>query len=174
MAGEGGGFLSGCSKCGCLSFNSAYYNTFGVFLCDACKKDEKLMSKSNAKQLYMLTDKDLSKLGTVTKTNPQHKNWTAMKLYLQSQVEEVAVRKHGSLEDIEEMRHNRLEAKINDRLNKRKQQEMHTEKEEESMSTMTKGERVAQCRIRQKLEETYGCSSKTVDEVQQSEEIEEI
>ena len=45
-----------------------------------------LISKSQAKEAFLLTDKDLSGLGTLTRTNPQHKAWKPMLLFLQSQV----------------------------------------------------------------------------------------
>lgn len=51
----GGGFLEGCSECGCLSFNSVWHSTFGIMLCETCKKNEKLITKSSAKQAYLLT-----------------------------------------------------------------------------------------------------------------------
>lgn len=41
--------------------------------------------QGNAKSLYLVTDGDLKRMGCLTKQNPQHKQWTAMKLYLQRQ-----------------------------------------------------------------------------------------
>lgn len=34
----------------------------------------------------MLTDGDLKKLGSISRANPRKKDWSAMRLYLQSQV----------------------------------------------------------------------------------------
>ena len=45
-----------------------------------------LTRQSNAKQQYLLTDRDLSKLGSISKENPRHKDWQPMKLFLESQV----------------------------------------------------------------------------------------
>lgn len=42
--------------------------------------------QGNAKELYLLTDADFKKLGSVPKANPKHKDWTPMRLYLESQV----------------------------------------------------------------------------------------
>ena len=44
------------------------------------------MLQSTAKQLYLLTDGDLKKLGSVQKENPHKKEWNPMRLYMQSQV----------------------------------------------------------------------------------------
>ena len=38
----------------------------------------------------MLTDGDLKKLGSVTRSNPHKKDWSAMRLFLQSQVQRTA------------------------------------------------------------------------------------
>lgn len=125
--GAGGGFLSeGCEGCGCMSFCNAWYSTFGVALCEQCKRAEKLVSKANAKAIYLLTDLDLKKLGTLKKPNPQNRNWQPMQLYLQSQVEEIAEKKHGSIEQLEQLRQDRLESRLQERLRKRALQPMHT------------------------------------------------
>lgn len=42
--------------------------------------------QSSAKENYMLTDGDLKKLGSISRNNPRKKDWSAMRLYLQSQV----------------------------------------------------------------------------------------
>ena len=44
------------------------------------------MLQSSAKGNYMLTDGDLKKLGSISRNNPRKKDWSAMRLYLQSQV----------------------------------------------------------------------------------------
>jgi hypothetical protein len=36
--------------------------------------------------MYLLSDNDLKSLGSIEKTNPQHKSWTTMRMYLASQV----------------------------------------------------------------------------------------
>ncbi len=41
--------------------------------------------QSTAKELYLVTDGDLKKLGCLTRANPQHKDWAPLKLYMQSQ-----------------------------------------------------------------------------------------
>ena len=41
--------------------------------------------QGNAKEQYCLTDGDMKKMGSVSKANPQKKEWSAMKLYLLEQ-----------------------------------------------------------------------------------------
>jgi hypothetical protein len=44
------------------------------------------LPQSNAKTQYLLSDTDLRKLGCLERSNPQHKEWSTMKMYLVSQV----------------------------------------------------------------------------------------
>lgn len=39
------GHSSGCQRCSSLSFCDDLYQTFGIFLCQTCRKNEKLISK---------------------------------------------------------------------------------------------------------------------------------
>ncbi|GAX75983.1 hypothetical protein CEUSTIGMA_g3426.t1 [Chlamydomonas eustigma] len=126
----GGGFIAGCNHCGNLSYNSSWYEAFGVLICESCKNHEQLISKGQAKQVFLLTENDLKRLGTLSKVNPQHKSWRPMQLYLQSQVEEIAQRKHGSVHTLEERRQAKLEAKLDSRLNKQKDHESITDMDE--------------------------------------------
>lgn len=111
----------GCEQCNCLTVDQDWLKAFGVMLCPHCKSKEPLVSKGQAKELFQLTDNDFKKLGSVTKQNPRHKDWTAMRLYLQSQVEAQACKKHGSEDGIEEHRRKRLDAKLEARAQRRAQ-----------------------------------------------------
>ncbi len=42
-------------------------------------------AQSTAKELYIVTDNDLKKLGYITRINPGNKEWAPLKLYMQSQ-----------------------------------------------------------------------------------------
>ncbi|GIL84572.1 hypothetical protein Vretimale_14597 [Volvox reticuliferus] len=86
--------------------------------------------QSNAITQYCLTEKDLRGLGCITKDNPQQKNWSAMKLYLRRQVEERARRKHGDLDTVLQLRHDRTQAKVQGWLVKRARAEAANAEEE--------------------------------------------
>ncbi|KAG2446828.1 hypothetical protein HYH02_008388 [Chlamydomonas schloesseri] len=98
---------------------SDWFQAFGIVICSQCKRDEPLISKANALSRYCLTPKDLQDLGFITKDNPQKKGWSAMKLYLRSQVEERARRKHGDMDSIQQLRHDKAQAKVRGLLEKR-------------------------------------------------------
>jgi DNA repair protein len=132
----------GCSKCNSLSYSDEFFKAFNVMFCNQCRRNEKLISKSTAKQSYQLTDGDISKLGSVKRSNPHKKDWQPMRLYLESQVREVAFEKHGGAEGIEARARAVLDAKLQTRIKKR-QEEKHKEQQET--------ERLK--RIRKKVEE---------------------
>lgn len=62
------------------------------------------MSKSKVKEEYLLTDKDLKKLESVSVRNPRRPGWNHMQLYVTLQVEAKSVEKHGSIEAMEKLK----------------------------------------------------------------------
>lgn len=60
--------------------------------CSHCKTRGKLRQhharrlQSSARAQFMLSDNDLSKLGSLRRKNPNHKDWQPMQLYMLSQV----------------------------------------------------------------------------------------
>lgn len=76
-----------CSYCGAPDIVLDWAQRFKLLVCTPCfRKNERLVSKSNAKSAYLLSDSDLQPLGFVEKQNPQHQKWSSMKQYLVSQV----------------------------------------------------------------------------------------
>lgn len=111
--------IRGCTVCGNLSFSQEWYKAFGVVLCNGCKAQEELIPKSTAKQLYLLTDGDLKKLGSVQKENPHKKEWNPMRLYMQSQVEEASYKKYGGFDGVQEARRQQLDAQAATRVKRK-------------------------------------------------------
>jgi len=120
-----------------MTYSQEWYTAFGVMLCAQCKRETPLISKATAKTLYLLSDADLQQLGFLTRSNPQHKNWSAMKMYLTEQVEEVAIKKHGSLEALTELRQHRTHERIQDRASKRKREQQLAEQQEKHLERLT-------------------------------------
>ncbi|KAL6783876.1 XPA1 [Auxenochlorella protothecoides x Auxenochlorella symbiontica] len=112
---------SGCSRCTSLSFNQEWLAAFHVALCNTCRQNEKLVSKSTARIRYTLTDSDLKPLGSLRKANPHRKDWQPMHLYMQSQVEEVARSKHGDLDQMLDGHAALAAAKLTDAIRKREE-----------------------------------------------------
>ncbi|NP_001411786.1 DNA repair protein complementing XP-A cells homolog isoform 4 [Mus musculus] len=82
-----------CEECGKEFMDSYLMNHFDLPTCDSCRDADdkhKLITKTEAKQEYLLKDCDLEKrepaLRFLVKKNPRHSQWGDMKLYLKLQV----------------------------------------------------------------------------------------
>lgn len=111
--------------------------------------------KSTAKKRYMLTDNDLSGLGSIKRKNPHRPNWQPMQLLLESQVSQKAFKKHGHQRDIERKARELLHRKLRSRM-RRREEEINREKEHEKKLE----------RLKQRIEEhsQQAPASATVDD----------
>ncbi|XP_074064040.1 DNA repair protein complementing XP-A cells isoform X3 [Macrotis lagotis] len=105
-----------CEECGKEFMDSYLINHFDLATCDNCRDADgkhKLITKTEAKQQYLLKDCDLEKrepvLKFIVKKNPHHSQWGDMKLYLKLQVIKRALEVWGSEEALEEAKEVRQE-----------------------------------------------------------------
>lgn len=105
-----------CDDCQKPFMDSYLCNNFDLCVCDKCRDNEekhKLISRTEAKQHYLLKDCDLDKrepaLRFILKKNPHNPRWGDMKLYLKLQVEKRCMEVWGSEEALEEARESREE-----------------------------------------------------------------
>ncbi|XP_059479750.1 DNA repair protein complementing XP-A cells homolog [Neocloeon triangulifer] len=105
-----------CLECSESFDDSFLLNNFDYSVCDKCKNQDEqhaLITKTDAKNTYLLKDCDLDKreppLKFLLRKNPHDVRWGEMKLYLQLQVEERALEVWGNLEEIELERERRDE-----------------------------------------------------------------
>lgn len=116
-----------CKHCGSLSVDDKMLKDFGVSVCFHCRlanRDEyRCVSKSRASKEYLLTDQELSNMKSTIIVNPRKVGWKDMRLYLVSQLKLEAMRKWGSLPELEEEKKRRVEAKAQQRLNKVKRKQ---------------------------------------------------
>ncbi|CAH1153467.1 unnamed protein product [Phaedon cochleariae] len=117
-----------CETCEKPFATSWLFDNFEFKCCDLCKDPEmhKLITKTEAKDSYLLKDCDLDKrepiLKFIKQKNPHNSHWGDMKLYLRLQVEKRALEVWGSEEKIEEERTLREEKKV---MAKSKKYEKH-------------------------------------------------
>lgn len=105
-----------CEECGKEFMDSYLMNHFDLSTCDSCRDADdkhKLITKTEAKQEYLLKDCDLEKrepaLRFIVKKNPRHAQWGDMKLYLKLQVVKRALEVWGSQEALEDAKEVRQE-----------------------------------------------------------------
>ena len=72
-----------------------------------------------AKDLYLVTDRDLARLGFVERKNPHGAGWAPMRLFLEAQVAAAAATRHGPGADLDAERTARVEARLTARAGKR-------------------------------------------------------
>eukprot|EP00834_Sanchytrium_tribonematis_P000554 NODE_10_length_61504_cov_0.956502.p26 type:complete len:255 gc:universal NODE_10_length_61504_cov_0.956502:34696-35460(+) len=104
-----------CEFCKSVEIDPIYYNTFKVKICKICIKDHEsefaLLTKTEAKQDYMLTEPELKSLNHMEKVNPHRSQWYPMQLFLRKDLENFAIRKWGSLEKMDQEFYRREAAK---------------------------------------------------------------
>ncbi|KAK8087285.1 XPA protein C-terminus-domain-containing protein [Apiospora phragmitis] len=83
-----------CRECGSLEIDFVWEEVFGCAVCGRCKEamPEKysLLTKTECKDDYLLTDRDEELLPHLSRPNPHKSHWHDMMLFLRYQVEEYA------------------------------------------------------------------------------------
>lgn len=103
------GKCESCSESALVDANIFKY--YKVLVCSGCKSKEEysLLTKTEARQDYLLTDSELKSLPFWMKANPLQASYSNMLLYLRKQVEAFAKEKHGSLEEMDKEFGRRME-----------------------------------------------------------------
>jgi len=114
-----------CVRCNrSIDYDLEIYTHFGILVCRPCKAKSlgdqgdglfQLIPKTRVKEAYLLTDDDLQhpeKLPFIEKQNPKLPTWHPMHLYLRYQIEQLAIKKFGSLENIDKERENRVDTTV--------------------------------------------------------------
>lgn len=110
-----------CIKC----YSTNYTSTFNMNYCKNCVKTLKMITLTDAKKMYFLNDVDLDYLFYIEKRNP-HRRSMSMFLFLEEQVESLAIKKHTSdgLLELHNKRNNRKDRRteLESEKNTRKQE----------------------------------------------------
>lgn len=114
-----------CEECKEEFDDSYLFQNFDHPVCDSCRDNEEkhqLITKTDAKNMYLLKDCDLEKrdppLKFIMKKNPHNVRWGSMKLYLELQVECRALEVWGSEEQLEAERERREEERAKSKVKK--------------------------------------------------------
>jgi DNA-repair protein complementing XP-A cells len=127
-----------CIDCSQEFYDGLLRKQFGINVCDDCRKlneNEKytLITKTEAKEEYLLTDVDLDVnfggLVCVEKKNPRNERWGLMKLYLRCQVEKVCFDRYGGEDGLDKEIVRRSEEKLKMQSKKQKNKVARLRKE---------------------------------------------
>lgn len=100
-----------CKECGSHGVNKQLYDCFSVAVCRTCSDDDqdtyKLMTKTKAKEEFLLPDSSFDDLAFIKKKNPRKEGWTDMKLFMRGQVKQACLSKYGGMDEMEVERERR-------------------------------------------------------------------
>ncbi|KAM3720626.1 putative DNA repair protein [Dirofilaria immitis] len=118
-----------CIDCKKSLCNSYLWEKFNYPVCDTCRNDKgahKLISRTEAKNQYLLKDCDFDLrkpiLRFISKKNPHNPRYGDMKLYLKAQLEQRCLEVYGSKEEFEkakEARNMQKETRLEKRFEKK-------------------------------------------------------
>lgn len=69
--------------------------------------------------MYLVTDRDLARLGFIERKNPHGAGWAPMRLFLEARVAAAAALRHGPGADLDAERTARVESRLKARAGKR-------------------------------------------------------
>lgn len=105
-----------CQFCESSDIDEFLCSNFGVKVCHGCKDKNppnfKLITKTEAKNDYLLTEEELNDANLLPYfrcKNPRKSEWSDMKLYMKNMIENFAIQKWGSLNQIEDKKRERNE-----------------------------------------------------------------
>lgn len=102
-----------CAECNSIDIDQNYLKYYGVLVCNNCKSKDcyALLTKTEARQDYLLVENEFKELKPWIKKNPHKSTYNNMLLYLKRDVEDFAIKKWGSLEDMDQEFYSREEKK---------------------------------------------------------------
>mmetsp|Transcript_17059 Transcript_17059/g.48736 ORF Transcript_17059/g.48736 Transcript_17059/m.48736 type:complete len:472 (-) Transcript_17059:1440-2855(-) len=127
-----GGNTRVCQDCGTVSLDQQMLSVYDEAICRACKNenlDFKVLTKSKAKEEFLITDDDMRKLPFVETSNPRRSGWTRMKLYVTKQVRSLSMKRWGTPEGLEAERERRAVERL--RLREKRAKAAHAKSDKE-------------------------------------------
>ncbi|TMS34922.1 hypothetical protein L596_002419 [Steinernema carpocapsae] len=104
-----------CIECAKPLLESFLWDSYNHPVCDVCRDDKgthKLISRTEAKKLFLLKDEDFDIrkpiLRYISRKNPHNPRYGDMKLYLKSQIEVRMLEIYGSWEKFEDAKEQRI------------------------------------------------------------------
>ena len=94
-----------CKNCDTLDIDPVFFNAFHLKVCKHCISEFEeiyaLLTKTECKLDYLLTEPELKSLYHLEKVNPHRSHWFPMQLFVRCEVEEFAINKWGSLDKLD-------------------------------------------------------------------------
>ncbi|ELQ75360.1 DNA excision repair protein XPA/XPAC/RAD14 [Trachipleistophora hominis] len=99
-----------CKYCDNPRIDFEVQQAFGISVCNECKYTKlRLINKTAIIKEYLLGNEDLKDVKCLTRPNPKKGTWSDMQLFQLEEIETIAKRKWGSIENIENEKERRKE-----------------------------------------------------------------
>lgn len=97
-----------CMYCGKIPLDSEIKSIFDINICNTCSKTElNFITKTKCMQTYLLTSEELKHFKCLSRPNPHKGTWNDMQLFIEKQIVDFAIKKHGELINIEKLKNDR-------------------------------------------------------------------
>lgn len=108
-----------CKFCQSVPIDLEILKCFKIPVCYTCNREKlKFITKTTCKQEYLLSDDELKQFKFLTRPNPHKGTWNDMQLYLENEIRDFSIQKHGSNELIAEKKSTKKEKRKQSKLKK--------------------------------------------------------
>ena len=108
-----------CKYCGTFKIDVEILDVFNFKCCTKCKIENiKFITKTECKNDYLLSDQELKNFSYLNKPNPRKGTWNQMFLYCKGSIEQFAIKKFGSLEEISKLKKQKESEKLKKKVKK--------------------------------------------------------
>lgn len=98
-----------CMHCERVPVVAEIRKVFSICVCSSCSHTHlKFITKTQCKSDYLLTEEELREFKHLSRPNPHKGTWNDMQLYLESEISEFSLAKHGSMEQVELIKESRM------------------------------------------------------------------
>lgn len=102
-----------CVYCGSPRVDVEIQRVFKIDVCKDCRfRKLDFITKTTCQKEYMLQNEEVATFPFLSRPNPHKGTWENMHLYLREEIENFAIRKFGSLDEIEKVKGERKEALV--------------------------------------------------------------
>lgn len=108
-----------CKFCNSVPIDLEIQKCFNIPVCYTCNREKlKFITKTTCRQDYLLSDEELKQFKYLTRPNPHKGSWNEMQLYLEDEIKNFSIQKHGSNDEITKKKAEKREKRKSQKLQK--------------------------------------------------------
>lgn len=109
-----------CRKCGGGPILTDIKKDLGIPICGYCRGSLKLITKTDCKKLYALTDAEIMQFKYISKPNTKHSRRNNIFLFVEDEIKNFSILKHGNIECLEKIKNDKKLSSQKLKINKLK------------------------------------------------------